>query len=358
MSSTRRFTLLFLISTFLVLAFAAGAHASPLAQKKQRLKAVQAQLQSVYQESDMAVEQYNDATARLKLIKQQIAKNTSLLAVARQKLLEAEQQLGVRAQAIYKSNNIGMVDVVFSSGSFDDLVTQVGMMQRIGNHDAAIVGSVISYQNDIKKRQAELNADEATATKLVAQRAEQKNKVLATQRKLENLTAGIKGDIKRIQDQQAAAARAAAERAARRPAASNPGGGGGNPGGGGGNTPAPVDPGGSGRSAVLGIARQYLGVPYVWAGASPSGFDCSGFTMYCYGKLGIGLAHGATMQQKCSRPVPIGSLQPGDLVFFGNASYSSHVGIYVGGGSIIHASSSQGRVCYGSVGNAWIGGRL
>lgn len=109
---------------------------------------------------------------------------------------------------------------------------------------------------------------------------------------------------------------------------------------------------GSGSSAVS-IAYQYLGVPYVYGGASPSGFDCSGFTMYVYNQLGISLPHGATPQLKYGTYVSRSELQPGDLVFFSDGSYpASHVGIYVGDDQFIHASSSTGNgycVCVSSL---------
>jgi cell wall-associated NlpC family hydrolase len=109
---------------------------------------------------------------------------------------------------------------------------------------------------------------------------------------------------------------------------------------------------------IVGIAQRYLGVPYVWGGASPSGFDSSGLTMYVYAQVGISLSHGATDQQKTSTPIRLSRLRPGDLVFFGNRRYSHHVGIYVGGGSMIDAPHTGAVVSYNSISGAWIGGRL
>ena len=215
------------------------------------------------------------------------------------------------------------------------------------------VKSIAAYRSDIKDRRVKLGADKQAAAKLVTERAAQKSEVLAVQGRLEQMTAGIKNDIQRLQQQQAAAARAAAQAAAA--AAGGGTSNGGSSSGGGGSVP---DPGGSGNSSVVAIAQRYLGVPYVYGGASPSGFDCSGLAMYCYAQVGVSLSHGATDQQHASTPVPISALQPGDLVFFGNASYSYHVGIYVGGGSMINAPHTGAVVSYGSIGGAWIGGRF
>lgn len=105
---------------------------------------------------------------------------------------------------------------------------------------------------------------------------------------------------------------------------------------------------GSGSSAVS-IAYQYLGVPYVYGGASPSGFDCSGFTMYIYKQFGYSLPHSATSQWLSgmgTKIYSISELQPGDLVFFNDPSRNkgkacSHAGIYIGNGQHVHASSSR-----------------
>ena len=84
-------------------------------------------------------------------------------------------------------------------------------------------------------------------------------------------------------------------------------------------------------SGVVNIARGLLGIPYVYGGSTPSGFDCSGFTMYVFGKAGISIPRTASAQQAAATPVS--NPQPGDLVFYGSPAW--HVGIYTGNGMMI-----------------------
>jgi cell wall-associated NlpC family hydrolase len=90
---------------------------------------------------------------------------------------------------------------------------------------------------------------------------------------------------------------------------------------------------------AVALAYRYLGVPYVWGGESPFGFDCSGLTMYVYGQLGIKLGHYTGFQYYAGLRVPRDQLQPGDLLFFhaNSAGVPQHEGMYVGNGSFIHA---------------------
>ena len=106
------------------------------------------------------------------------------------------------------------------------------------------------------------------------------------------------------------------------------------------------------------LARRQLGMPYVFGGASPTGFDASGLTMYVYAQLGVALAHGATDQQKASQPISLGKLRRGDLVFWGSKEYSRYVAIYVGHGRVISAPHAGTLVSFGTIQGAWIGGRL
>ena len=105
----------------------------------------------------------------------------------------------------------------------------------------------------------------------------------------------------------------------------------------------------SSNSDIAATAKQYLGTGYVYGGASPRGFDCSGFTMYVYSQHGYSLPHSATSQWQRglgARVYSISELQPGDLVFFNDPSRNagkacSHAGIYTGDGQFIHSSSSR-----------------
>ncbi len=346
-------TAVLLAVTFVALpGVAAPALASPLSEKQSRLRAVQARLDAVGVKVSEAVEYYNQPDSRLRTVRAKIKENRKLLVVAERNLQVANRQLMTRAVDVYKARDTGVLDMVLASSSFEELASQYDLMQRLGRSDLDLVRSLTAYRTDIRDRRIALAADERAAQKLVDKRLEQKNRIVALESDLRSMTRGITADIERLEAQQQAAAAAAV--AASRQATGSTGSGGGS-----GAQSQPVDPGGPGHPEVIAIAQRYLGIPYVWGGASPgTGFDCSGLVMYVYAQIGIQLSHGATDQQRASRPVPLSALAPGDLVFYGNASYSYHVAIYVGGGRTIEAARTGTPVRYGVVGSAWIGGRF
>jgi cell wall-associated NlpC family hydrolase len=106
------------------------------------------------------------------------------------------------------------------------------------------------------------------------------------------------------------------------------------------------------QSGVVPIALQYLGVPYVWAGATPLGFDCSGLVQYVFAQLGVSLPHNTVAQwnDPDAVPVPESDLQAGDLVFFNGLD---HVGIYIGDGYFVDAPHTGANVRIDSLSEGW-----
>ena len=101
---------------------------------------------------------------------------------------------------------------------------------------------------------------------------------------------------------------------------------------------------------ILSDAEQFLGLPYIYGGSTPKGFDCSGFTKYIFGMSGITL-HRVSRDQYAKDGVKIAKseLQPGDLVFFGENGRVGHVGIYAGNGKMIHSPRTGKSICYTSI---------
>lgn len=118
-------------------------------------------------------------------------------------------------------------------------------------------------------------------------------------------------------------------------------------------TPAPKAdvnaPASSKGQAIVNTAKKYLGIRYVYGGMSPSGFDCSGLVKYVLAENGISISRTAASQACEGTTVSYNNMQPGDLVFFAKGGYVHHVGIYVGGGQMIHAPQTGDVVKYSSI---------
>lgn len=118
--------------------------------------------------------------------------------------------------------------------------------------------------------------------------------------------------------------------------------------------PEPQDKAPLRTAAVVETALAQLDRPYRYGGHNPRGFDCSGLVYYSYARHGIGIPRTTHEQQRSARPVPLREIAPGDLLFFREVRQkASHVGLYVGGGRFIHASTSQQSVRLSQLGNPY-----
>ena len=315
------------------LATAGGATAEPsqVEQQQARAESVLQQIQQIDSELSHAVEAYNLANVKLDRIKSDLVRNTRHLGLAKQNLGSAERRLADRVVSLYTADEENStVAVLLGASSLDELLDRIETANRVSDQDATTLGQVIRYRAQVKRERIELRKARTAQAEIVSTKASQKAAIEGQLARRQSMLAGIRSEIRRIQAAERRRSLAVASSLQGQTFASSSGLGAA------GATPdgAVVAPP-SRFGGVVGIAMRYLGVPYRWGGASPSGgFDCSGFTMYVYAQVGISLPHYTGSQWGMGTPVSRDQLEAGDLVFFNGLG---HVGIYVGGGNFIHA---------------------
>jgi peptidoglycan DL-endopeptidase CwlO len=313
----------------LTLAQQRAAAEARTAQVKQQLDALNTSLEQAIQEYDLATLQLSDVQA-------QVSSTTLQLALANSQLRTAQQKLESAVVAMYQQRPTDILDVIFSSRSFDDLTSQLSAFRKLGTDNSEIVGSVQRYQASVQQQREQLAAARDQARTLMQDVLVRKADVESAVARQKSIYASAKSAVDKIKKEEAAvAARAAA--AARAAFQSgvwrNP-------------RRIPPGPAGNGHPEVIAIARTYLGIPYVYGAADPNvGFDCSGLVMYSYAQLGIQLPHYSGYQQNLGVPVPMDALIPGDLVFIGYP-VSHHVALYAGNGTVIEAPHTGDVVKY------------
>jgi peptidoglycan DL-endopeptidase CwlO len=365
--------LLFLVAalTAALLTLASSATADPsIADKEAQARAVLAQIDEMNMELGRAVEAYNGATLELERIDGELETNARHLGIAKRSLTTGQRRIAARLRDLYVTGGTGgVVEIILGARSLDDLLNRIDVVERVGAQDAEVLAEVKRFKRDVKIRKVKLQKARSAQADVVARRAEQKRSIEGQIAEKKRLEQSIRSEIARLKAEERAR-QAAAEAAARalmarqREAAELAAEGYG-------QTSASTEsavveptfvappPDGSRASQAISIAMQYLGVPYVWGGMSPAGFDCSGLISYVFAQVGVSLPHHAAAQYGYGAPVSRDQLQPGDLVFFNGLG---HAGIYVGGGSFIHAPHTGDVVKISSLydgwyDSTWVGGR-
>ena len=333
---------------------AATADPGPVASKQAEAQSIIAQISSLESQVSVAIERWNQANVKLVRIDHDLKRSRFELGVARVNFKRAQIALAKQAVDLYTSTDSNStIEVLLGASNLDDLLNRIDTVNRVSDQTSAVVGDVKGFRTNVAAQTARLHSAETEQQQVVAQRAAEKRSIDAQLSERNRLLVSVREEIAHLQAveraRQAELARQARARLAAQAAAqpvvstfaatatgaapsvtettaaptAEP------------QAPEPVAQAPSSQyGGVVGVAMQYLGTPYVWGGASPGGFDCSGLVMYAYAQVGVSLPHSSYAQYGMGVPVSYDQLQPGDLVFF---SGLGHVGIYICGGQFIHA---------------------
>ncbi|MEX2202867.1 MAG: NlpC/P60 family protein [Actinomycetota bacterium] len=304
---------------------------SSAAPTQEDVRRAKERLDALNRDLSLLVERYNQARIRLNDVQVRLA-DVRLQAVRAQ--AEAERAIGslnrsaARAFTSFGSQFAVLLDAT-SLGDFSDRLEFIGSM--------AEADADLATQAELARQEARWTADELRAA--VEQRHEVLDELAAQKEQIDarvDEARALYSELDREYHEAIAAARAAAEAAAQQLST----GGAGGSGGGGSVGVSPISPPpapNANVATVLDAAYSAIGTPYQWGGSSPqTGFDCSGFTMWSWAHAGVSLPHSSAAQYSSLPHVAREDLQAGDLLFF--YSPISHVGMYVGGGRMIHSS--------------------
>ena len=355
-----------------------------------KIEDINNKIYSLNAEIEPLVATIDENNTQIEQIKVEVENTEKEIETAKEDIANTEEVLGKRIRELYKSGGqSSYIMLLFSADSFNDLISKIESTSRLVNIDKKIVKELEEKQDSLnqkiesldakneelvkineetQKSLSEFEAKKAEQETLVeqakAEQAEFEREFLAVSERqlvtpqyavIENSSSSIDqlnsaiSQLRSIRDNQLksnivkeevkietakskVSELQAAIDVANAAVASRPNRG---------NTTVSAT-----GNSIVDYAYQFLGTPYVWAGTSPSGFDCSGFTQYVFkNAAGVSLPRTTYDQINVGTPVAYSDLQPGDLVF----PHTGHVGIYVGNGQMIHAPSTGDVVKVSSV---------
>jgi cell wall-associated NlpC family hydrolase len=260
---------------------------------------------------EVVTEQVNEAKVQLDQQQAAVAAADQAAAAAKSQFDQLEPQIRQLARSAYTSDSLTRLDVLLTSSSADEFVHQLGTLDAIAGHTNEQVAQIATAAAQAKTAKAGADDAQAKAQKsyddVSAQQKDLQAKIADYQSQYNALTAP--------QQQQVLASHGDTQA-----------------------VPSGVVAPSAAAQQAVDTALAQVGDPYVWGASGPDAFDCSGLTQYAYSAAGISLPHSSSSQAGMGTPVSRDQLQPGDLVFF--YSPVSHVGMYIGNGQMVHASTS------------------
>ena len=286
------------------------------------IESVTAQLQEQSAVLDRASANYGDALAEQE--KAQTAVNSAQEKIddCNVKINDLSGKLSVRARGMYRNGTSSILDFVLGASSFWELCNNLEILNAMNASDASMVSESKSLRREVESQKAVMDENLTIATNKA-------NEAYEIAKNAQAIESNLKAQLDTLTEEQRAAAAAAAESSRSSGYTPSPSY---DP------QPQPYDPGSG--SVIVARAQGELGKPYIWGAVGPAGYDCSGLVSYCVSgsHVRIGTTNTFMGWTRVSNP------QPGDIV----TTYE-HCGIYVGGGSMIHAPQPGDVVKYGGV---------
>ncbi|TDC65547.1 NlpC/P60 family protein [Streptomyces hainanensis] len=287
----------------------------------------------LFTEAERAIEAYNGAAERVEALEAELARSQERLARGQQLVNDRRHAIGATAAAHYRAGGIDPTLVLLLSDDPEHYLDKASALERAAARGALGLRELRAAQRGLERRRTEADdrltllsaeKDELSRHKRTAQR-----RLAAARRQYERLSARERADRER-----------AAREGARVPTALA-------------TLHATVDdssegPGAARATAAVAAARGAVGRPYAWGQAGPSAFDCSGLIQWAYAQAGVSLPRTSQGQATAGRRVTLAQARPGDIVVY--RADASHVGLYVGGGQIVHAPYPGSTVRYEGVG--------
>ena len=262
-------------------------------------------------ELEAVTEEVNEAQTQLAAQQKAVVDAGRAVDAAHAQLAALDGQMRQVARSAFTGQNMSRFNALMTSSSAEAFLDQVSTLDAIAGHTNDVLTQVTEAARAAEQAKAAAETAAAKAARTVdsvkAKQADLKGQIADYRAQFDALSA--------VQKQQVVAQVAGPELA----------------------PPAKVTATSQAAQKAVDVALAHVGEPYVWGAAGPNAFDCSGLTQYAYAAAGVTLPHSSKTQSTMGTPVARADLQPGDLVFF--YSPVSHVGMYIGNGQMVHAST-------------------
>ncbi|MEU2725793.1 C40 family peptidase [Streptomyces smyrnaeus] len=286
--------------------------------------ALNSRVDRLYEQAEVATEKYNGVAERAGKLREQVSNAQDGVARGQAKVNRLRDSLGSLAGAQYRSGGIDPTVALMLTTDPDNFLDKAATLDRISSRQLLKLRRLQSAQRDLEQRRSEasdkLEQLDGLQKTLQRQKKDVQQKLAAARRLLDQLSPE--------------------ERASRNSHRSGKEAAGAGPGG--------AEPSSERAAAAVAAVKSALGRPYAWGAAGPGSFDCSGLTQWAYKQAGISIPRTSQAQRSAGRQVPLGQARPGDLVIYRDDA--SHVGMYVGGGQVVHAPHPGAPVRYDPVG--------